>query len=134
MRQETKNLTAEQKILVAPRRNDLTVEYQKGAILEFQFWLKNQGRAKNTYEPYGYSLEFLLANGANLFDPKSVNDLLYLGKLADKKGGRKYNLRKAYVAFMHTYIIQGKIDKPKINRCTNTFSWHRSTLAAHQNT
>ena len=66
-------------------------EDQKGAVLEFQFLLKKQGRAKTTYEPYGYSLEFLIANGANLFDPKSINDILYSGKLADKKGGKKYN-------------------------------------------
>lgn len=112
---ETKNLVAEQTpVLVVPQKHEL--EDQKGAIVKFLFWMQQNGKAKTTFNPYTYNLQFLVKNGANLFDPKSVNDILYRGALADKKGGRKYNLRKCYIAFMHAYGIEGKIDKPKINR------------------
>ena len=48
---ETKNLSADQTtILVVPQKREK--EDQKGAVLEFQFSLKKQDRAKTTYEPY----------------------------------------------------------------------------------
>jgi hypothetical protein len=91
---ETKNLVAEQtSILVPPQKHEK--QDQKGAVIEFQFWLKKQQRAKTTYEPYGYNLLYLINNGANNFDPKSVNDLLYQGKLADKKRRQKTQPKKS---------------------------------------
>jgi hypothetical protein len=56
--------------------------------------MQKENRAKDTYEPYCYSLQFLINNGANLFEPESVKTTL-TKTLNLKTNARKYNLVKA---------------------------------------
>ena len=101
---ETKNLVADQTTtLVIPQKHEK--QDQKGAVIEFLFYLQKQGRAQGTYTPYCYNLEFLINNGANLFDPESVKTTL-TNTLSSKSNARKYNLVKAYKAFMAAYGIK----------------------------
>ena len=114
---ETKNLVAEQTgLLVVPQKREYDIQDLKGAVVEFLFYMQKEGRAKDTYEPYCYSLEFLIKNHANLFDPESVKKIV---ANLDKTKARKYNLIKAYRAFLNAYGIKATLPKP---RPTNTVS------------
>ena len=113
---ETKNLVADQTTtLVIPQKREYDKQDQKGAVVEFLFYMQKENRAKDTYEPYCYSLEFLINNGANLFDPESVKTTL-TDTLNLKTNARKYNLVKAYKAFMVTYGLKGTLPSFKPTR------------------
>ena len=104
---EAKNLAVEcTGLLVVPQKRDIqTLEI---AVVEFMLYLQKLGRKKDTYEPYCFSLEFLIKNGADLFDPESVKALLVkLGKTE----ARNYNLIKAYKAFLNAYGIKTNLPK-----------------------
>jgi integrase/transposase-like protein len=106
---ETKNLVAEQTgLLKVPQKRDFDIQGLKGAVVEFLFWLQKEGRAKATLDPYGYSLKFLIKNHANLFDPESVKKVV---AVLDKTKARKYNLIKAYRAFLNAYGIKAVLPK-----------------------
>ena len=108
---ETKNLVAEQTgLLVVPQKREYDVQDLRGAVVEFLFWMQKEGRAEDTYEPYCYSLEFLINNGANLFEPESVKGILAT-TLKEKSKARKYNLVKAYRAFLNAYGIKATLPK-----------------------
>ena len=111
---ETKNLVAES-LLVVPQKREYDVQDLRGAVVDFIFWLQKKGRAEDTYEPYGYSLDFLIDNKANLFDPESVKDVLAV-QLKSKSNERKYNLVKAYRSFMVAYGLKGEMPKYTLNR------------------
>ena len=111
---ETKNLVAEQiSALVVPQKSEYDIKDQKGAVVNFVFYLQQQERAEVTKLGYGYNLDFLVDHGANLFDPLSVKDVL-VNKLKDeitqkdKTDVRKYNLLKAYKSFATAYGIDIK--------------------------
>ena len=113
---ETKNLVAEpQSKLVIPQKREYDAQDFKGAVVEFLFYMQKAGRAKDTWEPYCYSLEFLINNGANLFNPESVKTTLNV-TLNSKTNARKYNLVKAYKAFMAAYGLKGVMPNYKPDR------------------
>jgi integrase len=113
---ETKNLVADQTTtLVIPQKREYDKQDQKGAVVEFLFYMQKENRAKDTYEPYCYSLEFLINNGADLFDPESVKTTL-TDTLNLKTNARKYNLVKAYKAFMAAYGLKGTLPSFKPTR------------------
>jgi transposase-like protein len=104
----TKNLVAEQiSKLVVPQKSEYDIKDQKGAVINFVFYLQQQEKAGVTQRGYGYNLDFLINHGANLFDPFSVKDIL-VNKLKDKIDVRKYNLLKAYMSFAKAYGIDIK--------------------------
>ena len=113
---ETKNLVAEPQLtLVIPQKREYDAQDFKGAVVEFLFYMQKENRAKDTYEPYCYSLQFLINNGANLFDPESVKTTL-TQTLKSKTNARKYNLVKAYKAFMVAYGLKGVMPNYKPTR------------------
>ena len=75
---ETKNLVTElvSQKLVVPQKSEYDIKDQKGAVVNFVFYLQQQEKAETTWTHYGYSLDFLIDHGANLFDPFSVKDVL----------------------------------------------------------
>ena len=122
----TKNLVTEliNGNLVVPQKEAYDLKDQRGAVVNFIFYLKQQNRALITQIGYGYNLDFLITHGANLFDPLSVKDIL-ASKLIDEKtnkdktNARKYNLLKAYRSFAAAYGIDiafAKFPKYKPNR------------------
>jgi integrase len=109
-KETSKNLASAEHtgLLTVPQKREFDLQDLRGAVVEFLFWMQKEGRAKDTYDPYCYSLEFLIKNGANLFDPESVKKVI--SKL-DKTKGRKYNLMKAYRAFLNAYGIKATLPK-----------------------
>ena len=110
---ETKNLVAEPQKLVIPQKREYDIQDQRGAVVNFVFYLQQQEKAETTQRGYGYNLDYLVSHGANLFDPFSVKDVL-VNKLKDattqkdKTAVRKYNLSKAYKSFAAAYGIDFK--------------------------
>ena len=97
---ETKNLVAEQNLVVVPQKGELYLEKRqklKGAIVEFMWYQQKNGASEDTYIPYSENLKFLVKNNADLFDPDCVKDVV---SILEKTVARKYNLIKAYKAFM----------------------------------
>jgi integrase len=104
---ETKNLVAEQKTtIVDPQKSELDLQKLKGAIVDFIWQLQKNAYAEDTYVPYGENLEFLVKNGAALFDPESVKSVV--AKL-QKTDIRKWNLIKAYKCFMEYTGLKAKM-------------------------
>jgi integrase len=110
-KENPKNLAAEQKTIQVPRRTE--VENLKGAIAELLWHLKKEGYSKDTCAAYGPNLDFLVKNGANLFDPENVKEVV---ARLEKTNIRKYNLIKAYRCFTKYYQIEAKLPKYKITR------------------
>jgi integrase/ribosomal protein L37AE/L43A len=107
----TKNLASTEQqtgLLTVPQKREYDLQDLRGAVVEFLFWMQKEGRAKDTYDPYCYSLEFLIKNGANLFDPESVKKVI---STLDKTKARKYNLMKAYRAFLNAYGIKATLPR-----------------------
>jgi integrase len=112
---ETKNLVTEliSQKLVVPQKELYDIKDLKGAVVEFYYYLEKNERAKVTKVHYAYSLDFLINNGANLFDPINVKDV-FTDKLKDKTDSRKYVLLKAYRSFANAYGID--IEPAKFKR------------------
>ena len=97
---ETKNLTTELQSKTVPQGCELSIEQRQilqGKIVEFQWHLKKHNYSEDTYMPYGENLKFLVKNDADLLNVDSVKTVVT--KL-QKTDIRKYNLIKAYKAFM----------------------------------
>jgi hypothetical protein len=111
---ETKNLVADQTTtLVIPKKHEK--EDLKGAVVSFIWHLKRQNYAEDTLYGYGYNLQALIELGIDLFDPQSFVDKMT--QLGDSKTNvRKYNLAKAYKAFLNFYTIKADIPKYKFKR------------------
>jgi integrase len=116
---ETKNLVAEpESALVIPQKREYDIQDYKGAVIKFLFYLQKNERAKVTYQGYGYNLNYLIEHGANLFDPENVKTVMTDKEngLGNKSDSRKYNLLKAYKAFMNAYGIKGNLLKYNVTR------------------
>lgn len=94
---ETKNLVAEQQTIHVPQKRELDLPKIRGAIVEFIWHLQKHGYSEDTYMPYSENLKFLAKNGADLYDPEHVKDVVASLKKTDI---RKWNLIKAYRCFM----------------------------------
>lgn len=113
---ETKNLVTElQQSLTVPYKEKYDIKDFKGAVIEFLFYMQRAELAEVTYDAYCYSLEFLISNGANIFDPQSVKTTLS-GQLKTKSDARKYTIVKAYKAFMKAYGIKATMPSYKPTR------------------
>jgi integrase len=77
--EESKNLAeVETRTQEKPMREG-TVD-AKGKIIEFTWYLKKQGRKNGTLKSYTSCLNNLIAEGANLFNPESVKEILALNE------------------------------------------------------
>ena len=98
---ETKNLVADQiTTSVVPQKREFDPDKRqkiKGAIIDFVWYLQKNAYSEDTYRPYGENLEFLVKNGADLFNPENAKEVV--AKL-NKTDIRKWNLIKAYKCFM----------------------------------
>ena len=105
----TKNLVTEliEQKLVVPQKETYDIQDLRGAVVNFIFYMQQHEKAETTVRHYGYSLDYLIDYGANLYDPASVKDVL-VNKLKDKTTERKYNLVKAYKSFMTAYDMDVK--------------------------
>jgi integrase len=105
-------LTTEQKLKVPQDTKDLD---QNSAVIDFLWQMKRKNYSEETILHYGYNLKALIKLGVNLFDPQSFIDKMT--ETSDKKTNiRKYNLRKAYRAFMTYRKIEAVIPKYKFKR------------------
>lgn len=110
---ETKNLGAEEKTICIPQKHEK--EDLKGAVISFIWHLKRQNYAEDTLYAYGYNLQALIKLGIDLFDPQNFIDKM--SQLGDSKTNiRKYNLAKAYKAFLNYNKIKADIPKYKFKR------------------
>ena len=111
--QETKNLVADQKIIVNPQGNELANQNPEGAILNLLWMLKKENKAVITIQKYDYSLHQILALGVNLVQPETFIEKMALSTFTET---RKYSLAKAYNCFLKHNGIDAKIPKYKPTR------------------
>ena len=84
----------------------------KGKIIEYLWWMKKQGYAKSTVKVAAQSLKHLANEGANLFDPESIKDVL--ASHENWTNNYKHNLVHAYDRFAEMLGICW--DPPKYKR------------------
>jgi len=92
---ETKNLAAEQQATEVLRRNE-NGDFKK-KILEYELWLKSNGRSESTICGRAKLLRILTRRGSNLYDPQSMKTVISEQKWCN---GRKSNAVDAYSAFL----------------------------------
>ena len=108
---ETKNLGADQQIVVVPQKSDVDL---KSAIVDFAWKLKKENLAEETIKKYDYSLLQLVAAGIDLMHPE-----VYAEKMLSQTQwteSRKYCLTKAYRCFLNHNGIKAVLPKYKLTR------------------
>jgi integrase len=108
---ETKNLVAEQQIVVFPQRSEVDL---KGAIVDFAWLLKKENKAEGTIRNYDYSLQELVHVGIDLFNPEAFREKMPLQTQWSET--RKYCLTKAYRCFLNHHGIKVVLPKYKVTR------------------
>jgi len=76
----------------------LSKAYIKGKLVEFMWYLKKQGYARDTIENRPILLKRLLKRGANLYDPENVKKVL--ANQESWNDGTKVQIRYAYESFL----------------------------------
>ena len=110
---ETKNLVAEQLLVVVPQNGETDSQNLENAIVNLLWKMKKDNKADITLQKYDYSLHQLLKIGVDLFRPETFIEKLALSEYSET---RKYSLAKAYQCFLKHYGVTAKIPKYKPTR------------------